>query len=161
MTRSNGPTVQPGRSSLWIYPSVAVLYVHAYVFICVYIHQRSPKCGNCSPAGKKGKIPWILTHLWFSPLILAHPADSHITPVWTSFFAHVSVSRRCFSNVMYKSYVRCIVAFGLTLRLKRDTTPMKDSSIWVLSQRGFSIQSWSLDHSCKKRKVWMSIWFLL
>ena len=42
-------------------------------------------CGNCSPARRKNNIPWILTHLCFSPLILPPPADSHITPVWTFF----------------------------------------------------------------------------
>ena len=40
------------------------------------------------------------------------------TSVMGLFFAHVSVSRRCFSKVMYKSHVRCIVAFGLTLLIR-------------------------------------------
>ena len=99
------------------------IYIYIYIYVCVYrvmytyTYQHSPKCGNCSLARRKSKIPWILTHLWFSPLILPPLVDSHITPVRTSFLL-MSLSRRCFSNVMYKSYVRCIVAFGLTLLMR-------------------------------------------
>ena len=83
--------LSPAHTQAWassfIMRAVCV-YAHPESFIAYYrciIDQHSPKCGNCGPARRKSKIPWILTHLWFSPLILPPLADSHITPVWTSF----------------------------------------------------------------------------
>ena len=60
-----------------------------YLCLCIYdyicIYQQSPKCGNCIPARRKSKNPWILAHHWFSPLILPPLADSRIPPLWASF----------------------------------------------------------------------------
>ena len=51
---------------------------------CLETTSIAQSVGIVAPR-EESKIPWILTHLWFSPLILPPLADSHITPVWTSF----------------------------------------------------------------------------
>ena len=67
-------------------------------------------------------------------------------------------SRSCWVNaVMYKSYVRCTVVFGETLRENRARTPTKVSSCWQESVSGFSTHCNLLLESCKSLNTWHNI----